>query len=295
MEEEDLILISSEENSESESFSIREDRENERVRLNRFRERREGIEINNNFERIHFILNEDTFLKEQIEYCGETLGKALPTVIFIIASIVAMHKSKSREYCMISYKWMILLIMLYSILSLINSIIQILVRGFSRHYEGKNMKTVLIMDFIFQMCYLGILIAIAIMYFNKPSTCHEINFLETIIIFCFIVIGFLNFGKILLRFISIVIAFPIAVALFFITIRNRNNLEVDPNLIENLPIVMASQEHLTSCVICRIDIKENDALVILKCSEKHFFHERCIKSWLKQKQSCPICRSVDIF
>ena len=43
-------------------------------------------------------------------------------------------------------------------------------------------------------------------------------------------------------------------------------------------------------MICRLEYEEDDDIVILKCSEKHYFHEECIKKWLKINGICPACR-----
>ena len=42
------------------------------------------------------------------------------------------------------------------------------------------------------------------------------------------------------------------------------------------------------CIICLEDFKTNDKVIYLPCI--HFFHEICIKNWIKRKQSCPICK-----
>ena len=42
------------------------------------------------------------------------------------------------------------------------------------------------------------------------------------------------------------------------------------------------------CVICLEEFKYRDKTIILPCI--HFFHNNCIKSWLKRDNSCPICK-----
>ena len=44
------------------------------------------------------------------------------------------------------------------------------------------------------------------------------------------------------------------------------------------------------CVICIDNIEERDLFTIDSC--KHAFHQSCILEWRKQKNECPICRSV---
>lgn len=44
------------------------------------------------------------------------------------------------------------------------------------------------------------------------------------------------------------------------------------------------------CAICLEEYKDNSLLGILKCN--HDFHTDCVKKWLKEKNSCPICKSA---
>lgn len=45
---------------------------------------------------------------------------------------------------------------------------------------------------------------------------------------------------------------------------------------------------LTDCRICITDFVDGDVITSLPC--KHRYHKRCIKTWLKRKAECPICR-----
>ena len=69
-----------------------------------------------------------------------------------------------------------------------------------------------------------------------------------------------------------------------------NHYGMDPEMIKNLPTVKADVKHLSTCIICLRDINEGDPIMILNCSDKHYFHGDCIKSWLSVKTVCPICR-----
>uniref|UniRef100_A0A0E0JEC0 RING-type E3 ubiquitin transferase n=1 Tax=Oryza punctata TaxID=4537 RepID=A0A0E0JEC0_ORYPU len=44
------------------------------------------------------------------------------------------------------------------------------------------------------------------------------------------------------------------------------------------------------CAICLEEYKDNSLLGILKCN--HDFHTDCVKRWLKEKNSCPICKAA---
>ena len=44
------------------------------------------------------------------------------------------------------------------------------------------------------------------------------------------------------------------------------------------------------CSICFEDYAEGDEIVTLPCDTRHAFHRTCIESWLKQKDTCPLCK-----
>ncbi len=44
------------------------------------------------------------------------------------------------------------------------------------------------------------------------------------------------------------------------------------------------------CVICLCDFKEGDILFVIQaCS--HYYHKVCVRQWLTQARTCPICRT----
>ncbi|KAF3055645.1 putative RING finger protein P32A8.03c [Daldinia childiae] len=67
--------------------------------------------------------------------------------------------------------------------------------------------------------------------------------------------------------------------------------------IANLPKKKLDEEMLGpelkgECTICIDEVKVGDEAVVLPC--KHWFHEQCAVLWLKQHNTCPICRaSID--
>lgn len=45
------------------------------------------------------------------------------------------------------------------------------------------------------------------------------------------------------------------------------------------------------CSICLMDIKLNEPVYELPCSDKHIFHEGCLANWSRVKATCPVCRA----
>ena len=43
------------------------------------------------------------------------------------------------------------------------------------------------------------------------------------------------------------------------------------------------------CIVCMNTIHKYTSLSILNCN--HYFHKKCISTWLKKKKNCPCCRT----
>ncbi|XP_058108719.1 E3 ubiquitin-protein ligase AIP2 [Magnolia sinica] len=65
-------------------------------------------------------------------------------------------------------------------------------------------------------------------------------------------------------------------------------------VVAKLPVITVTDEILerlgieTQCAVCRENLVINDKMQELPC--KHLFHPDCLKPWLDEHNSCPICR-----
>ncbi|ONK66030.1 uncharacterized protein A4U43_C06F3450 [Asparagus officinalis] len=65
-------------------------------------------------------------------------------------------------------------------------------------------------------------------------------------------------------------------------------------VVKNLPVVNVTEEVIarlgseTECAVCRENLVVGDKMQELPC--KHLFHPPCLKPWLDENNSCPICR-----
>ncbi|KAG9457603.1 hypothetical protein H6P81_002111 [Aristolochia fimbriata] len=65
-------------------------------------------------------------------------------------------------------------------------------------------------------------------------------------------------------------------------------------LVAKLPVITVTEEILvrlgseTECAVCRENLVIGDKMQELPC--KHLFHPNCLKPWLDENNSCPICR-----
>lgn len=53
--------------------------------------------------------------------------------------------------------------------------------------------------------------------------------------------------------------------------------------------MIAKEGGKAECTVCIEEIKVGDEVVFLPC--KHWFHEGCVTMWLKEHNTCPICRT----
>ncbi|KAJ3704881.1 hypothetical protein LUZ61_008586 [Rhynchospora tenuis] len=65
-------------------------------------------------------------------------------------------------------------------------------------------------------------------------------------------------------------------------------------VVANLPVVDLNEEilgklgHESECAVCRENLVVGDKMQELPC--KHLFHPPCLKPWLDENNSCPVCR-----
>lgn len=67
------------------------------------------------------------------------------------------------------------------------------------------------------------------------------------------------------------------------------------NAIASLPKKKLNEEMLGpemkgECTICIDEVRVGDEVIVLPC--RHWFHEECASLWLKQHNSCPVCRAT---
>lgn len=46
----------------------------------------------------------------------------------------------------------------------------------------------------------------------------------------------------------------------------------------------------SQCIICMVEYEADDEIIPLPCNENHYFHADCIENWLKQNNTCPLCK-----
>lgn len=44
------------------------------------------------------------------------------------------------------------------------------------------------------------------------------------------------------------------------------------------------------CTICLEEFTDDDRVTPLPCDTRHYFHSKCIESWFKRHNWCPLCK-----
>jgi hypothetical protein len=112
--------------------------------------------------------------------------------------------------------------------------------------------------------------------------------------FIILTLGIIDIIRHVMDVLIVFIGFPFMIYYFFKEPGEFiNKYGLDSEVIDNWPVVTC--EVPGDCVICVEEIMVGDKIMILNCDGKHFYHEICIKTWLKRKVKCPICRSATVF
>lgn len=144
-------------------------------------------------------------------------------------------------------------------------------------------------------------------YFLKPNRDWETDFLKIVEHYS---IGHLNDAKKILKKITREIqreqlqrernVLPTMAFLQFLTSgisnesSNNKNIKINSTILNKFLTESTTEEQKCECAICLNFDESKDQVVQLKC--KHQFHSCCIKKWISNVQSCPMCKAqVDIY
>lgn len=119
------------------------------------------------------------------------------------------------------------------------------------------------------------------------------NIYKCIFIYSLIFIGCAHIFLFSMNFLFIILYFIKSLTDF---LANENLfIERHPGLsnhfIDFLNKQKADKNHTGTCPICLVDIEVGDYIIVLNCSNLHFFHYDCIKKWLNNSFCCPLCKS----
>ena len=73
---------------------------------------------------------------------------------------------------------------------------------------------------------------------------------------------------------------------------DETHTEFEQINMDDIPLVEVDKSHVyreLECVICITNYELNDKVRKIHCG--HMFHEECLRDWLKEHHTCPLCRA----
>jgi hypothetical protein len=141
---------------------------------------------------------------------------------------------------------------------------------------------------------------------NDINNSLKNNAILTYYLIILILIGYFIFADYIFYIILFISFFPCIIYILFKILKERNklieNVKKINSMLKTINYEDYKKEHnnnnndnndndnMDICVICTENFKNEDKVIILPCNFHHVFHENCIKSWIKNKTICPLCR-----
>lgn len=248
---------------------------------------------NNNFEENlnleQMEINQPLIHKLTPRDIKEIVNDTITSILFII--VLSLPYYYSPSYCDLDvYLSMKTLIFMYGIF-----IFKALLKVIFIKYNKMNQVSFKIFTSLFNIviysCYYLCIFLAYLIYSKSTRRCLREDTFTIVSFFSVVFIGLISSLQAIINITILTIYFVLMVD----TLINNpnfffNHYGMDPEMIKSLPTVKADDKHVSTCIICLKDINEGDQIMILNCSDKHYFHGDCIKSWLTVKTVCPICR-----
>lgn len=129
------------------------------------------------------------------------------------------------------------------------------------------------------------------MWYYRCHSCHEEAETLTVLVFVLLLMGYMTMAFPALLIASVCACLPVLiVAMMFL--KSPQHSASEAVLAEIKSQEYDSKVHRGDCCsICTVDYAAKEAVVVLKCDERHLFHEDCVKKWLQINAICPICRA----
>lgn len=252
----------------------------------------QGPNINENEENVdlqQMEINQPVISKLTPRDIKEIVNDTMTSILFIIVLSLPFYYSPS--YCDLNIYLSMKTLIFMNVLYIIKSLLKLAFIKFNKMNLVVCKIFLSLSNIVVFSCYYICVFFAYLIYSKSTRQCLK---KDTFTIFSFFSIIFMGLISSFQAIINIIILTIYFVLMMDTLINNPNfffnHYGMDPEMIKNLPTVKADDKHVSTCIICLKDINEGDQIMILNCSDKHYFHGDCIKSWLSVKTVCPICR-----
>ena len=130
-------------------------------------------------------------------------------------------------------------------------------------------------------------------WYWRCSDCYDEAPALTALTFANLILGYLYLLGPALLLASICACLPVAI-IFVMFISGGSQLPASEDMLNQLKSEQYdSQVHVgdPTCTICAVEYAADEKIILMQCDSRHFFHEDCIKKWLRINANCPICRA----
>ena len=244
--------------------------------------------LNENYQEIS--LNEFDILSIYINFVPSLIYSIIIALILIIPQNDNQEEYLSQAHHIILYLKLILVIyMLYIIKGLF--IYFIMAKEKIKNINPKIF--VQICFIILDISYIVFTIAGSLSYRKLSLDFIINNIYKCIFIYILLFIGITHIFLFVTDILYLLIFFVISLADF---LRDENEFihqhpGISKIIINFQKRQKADKNHLGTCPICLGDFIEGVPLIILNCSDKHYFHEECINKWFEISSCCPLCKN----
>lgn len=130
-------------------------------------------------------------------------------------------------------------------------------------------------------------------WYWRCSDCYDEAPAITALTFANLILGYLYLLGPALLIVSICACLPVAI-IFVMFISGGSQLPASEDMLNQLKSENydpACHKGDPTCTICAVEYELEEKVVLMQCDSRHFFHEDCIKKWLRINANCPICRA----
>ncbi|OMJ96020.1 hypothetical protein SteCoe_396 [Stentor coeruleus] len=189
---------------------------------------------------------------------------------------------------------------LWNIVNVVLDMIYLILKAFRMPYvkrarEGEEVEEFYVLQimFIIQIaCYVLWQIPGNVWYW-RCSECFDNAPALTALTLANLILGYLYMLGPALLIVSICACLPVAI-IFVMMISGSSQLPATDDMVNSLQSEgYDPQKHMgdTNCTICAVEYSLGEKITVMQCDPRHFFHNDCIKKWLKINANCPICRA----
>lgn len=130
-------------------------------------------------------------------------------------------------------------------------------------------------------------------WYYSCGDCYEESPVLSALVLFLLILGYFKIAAPTLLLLTLCVCLPVSIV-FIMLITTSSQEPASEEVIDSLNRKKYSEVKLqgeSTCSICATEYEEDSPVIVMHCDPKHYFHEECIKRWLRINATCPICRT----